>query len=102
MRNWPLITRITPLCSLPEGKKAIKSKWVFKTKYKIDGTIERRKARLVAKGCSQKPGTATLGHASLRLLLSLEVQTDLEIIQMGVVYCILESEAQRRNLHGAT
>ncbi|KFD60695.1 hypothetical protein M514_27126 [Trichuris suis] len=84
------------VCSLPEGKKAIKSKWVFKTKCKIDGTIERRKARLVAKVCSQKPGinyedtfAPTVGHASLRLLLSLAVQNDLEIIQMDVVTALL-------------
>ena len=41
---------------VPAGRKAIKCKWVFKTKLKADGTVERYKARLVAKGCSQKPG----------------------------------------------
>nr|KYP65125.1 hypothetical protein KK1_011354 [Cajanus cajan] len=31
------------------------SKWVFKTKYKADGTIERRKTKLVARGFQQTP-----------------------------------------------
>ncbi|GJZ51772.1 reverse transcriptase, RNA-dependent DNA polymerase [Tanacetum coccineum] len=33
------------LTSLPPGHKAISSKWVFKTKYKADGTIDRYKER---------------------------------------------------------
>lgn len=42
--------------SLPPDKKAIGCKWVFKTKLKADGTIERHKARLVAKGYNQVEG----------------------------------------------
>nr|GEV97974.1 putative reverse transcriptase, RNA-dependent DNA polymerase, Gag-polypeptide of LTR copia-type [Tanacetum cinerariifolium] len=39
---------------LPEGKRPIDSKWVYKTKFKSNGEVERYKARLVAKGCTQK------------------------------------------------
>ncbi|KRZ60184.1 Retrovirus-related Pol polyprotein from transposon TNT 1-94 [Trichinella nativa] len=77
-------------------KKAIKSKWVFKTKYKEDGTIEKRKARLVAKGYSQLQGidyedtfAPTLGYSSLRYLLSLAAKYNLEVDQMDVVTAFL-------------
>ena len=36
------------LVKLPEGRKAVGSKWVFKTKHDADGNIECYKARLVA------------------------------------------------------
>ena len=41
---------------LPIGKKAIGTKWVFKLKWKADGTIDRCKAWLVAKGYVQQKG----------------------------------------------
>ncbi|KAL0303022.1 UNVERIFIED_CONTAM: Retrovirus-related Pol polyprotein from transposon RE2 [Sesamum radiatum] len=45
--------RITPL---PAGKRPIGCKWVFKTKLRADGSVERYKARLVAKGFTQIEG----------------------------------------------
>ncbi|CAI7868188.1 unnamed protein product [Closterium sp. NIES-53] len=42
------------LVELPEGRKAITSKWLFKIKSDADGKIERYKSGLVAKGYQQK------------------------------------------------
>ena len=41
--TWIIVT-------LPDGKKPVGCKWVYKIKYKPDGTIEMYKVRLVAKG----------------------------------------------------
>ena len=48
-KSWALTT-------IPPGRNAIKSKWVFKARQKEDGTIERFKAQLVAQGFSQRYG----------------------------------------------
>jgi hypothetical protein len=44
------------LTTLPAGKHPIGCKWVYKIKFKSDGSIERYKARLVAKGYNQLEG----------------------------------------------
>ena len=44
------------LVKLPEGKKMVGYKWVFKHKLDADSSIERHKACLVAKGYSQQYG----------------------------------------------
>lgn len=41
---------------LPPGKHVIGCKWLFKTKFHPDGSIEKHKARLVVLGCNQRPG----------------------------------------------
>lgn len=42
------------LLNLPEGKNVIGLKWVFRTKFNTDGSIQKHKARLVAKGYAQQ------------------------------------------------
>ncbi|KAK6147652.1 hypothetical protein DH2020_018564 [Rehmannia glutinosa] len=45
------------LTELPPSHNCIGCKWVYKVKYKSNGSIERYKARLVAKGYTQEEGT---------------------------------------------
>ena len=53
------------LTPLPVNKKPICCKWVYKIKYKSDGSIERHKAKLVAKGFTQKEGIDYIETISL-------------------------------------
>ncbi|XP_074337779.1 putative mitochondrial protein AtMg00820 [Apium graveolens] len=41
---------------LPSNKTNIANKWIYKSKYNPDGTLERHKSRLVILGCRQKAG----------------------------------------------
>ena len=44
------------LVDLPLGSNTIGCKWVFRRKYRTDGTIQTLKARLVSKGFRQREG----------------------------------------------
>ena len=44
------------LVPLSKGRKLVRSKWVYRTKYASDGSVERLKARLISKGFSQVEG----------------------------------------------
>lgn len=73
------------LTALPQGKKAIPCKWVFKRKLNADGSIERYKARLVIKGFYQKEGidfnavfAPVVRASTVRLFLSIVACFDME------------------------
>lgn len=53
-KNSLIKDNVWVLKSLPDGKKAVKCKWVFKIKTDETGNVTRYKARLVAKGFTQK------------------------------------------------
>ena len=79
------------LVELPDGRKPVGCRWVFKVKHNADGSIERYKARLVAKGYSQEEGTdyeetysPVARYTSIRSVLAIANQLDLEPHQMDV------------------
>ena len=44
------------LVPCPPGVNIVGSKWIFKTKHRPDGSIDKHKARLVARGFTQQHG----------------------------------------------
>ena len=44
------------LCPLLKGRKLVRCEWVYRTKYLVDGSIDRYKACLVVKGFSHVEG----------------------------------------------
>lgn len=87
------------LVSLPEGRKVVGNKWVFKKKLRADGTIERFKARLVAQGFSQQHGydydetfSPVIRFESVRTLIALAAQQGLKLHQMDVTAAFLNGK----------
>lgn len=79
------------LVKCPDGRTPIGCRWVLKTKYNADGSVERRKARLVAKGYSQKRGVdfdetfaPVARMSSIRLIVALAAEYKLDLYQLDV------------------
>lgn len=82
--------------SLPPHKKAIGYNWIYKTKFHVDGTIERHKARLLAQEFTQVEGIDFFDISSLvaklttvRLLLSLSSSLNLHLHLFNVLNVFL-------------
>ncbi len=82
----------------PKGANIITSKWVFKAKMHVDGTLEKLKARIVARGFSQLYGVdftdtfaPTVKFDTLRLFLVIVCLEDLECHQVDVNNAFTES-----------
>lgn len=50
------LNNTSTVTNLPDGKKVIGCKWIFKLKFLADGGLDKYKARLVAKGYDQLEG----------------------------------------------
>ena len=91
------------LVKLPEGRKAIGCKWVFRVKYDGKGQVERFKGRLVALGYSQKYGidydetfSPVARFSSIRTLLAFAVEMGMQIHQMDVVTAFLNGDLKEK------
>ena len=114
MSQQCVFTPATP----PSGRKAIGCRWVFDVKADANNIIIRHKARLVVQGFKQKEGvdyfetfSPTVKIKSLKYLLAIAAQEDLEIKQLDFVTAFLNAKLNEdiyiavpqgytENLHG--
>lgn len=87
------------LVDLPTNRKAIRNKWVFKTKKDEAGQVARFKARLVVKGFSQRMGidynetySPVVRYSTLRYLVGIAAKLNLDIDQMDAITAFLQSD----------
>lgn len=83
-RTWTLV-------DLPDGRKAIDNRWVFRVKRKPSGDIERFKARLVVRGFSQVHGidydetfSPVAKFSSIRMILAVATSEGLLLRQFDI------------------
>lgn len=86
------------LVDLPPDLKPVKCKWIFKIK-KDKRNVNQYKARLVAKGFTQRYGidytetfSPVVRNSTIRMLLALSVELDLEISHLDVSTAFLNGE----------
>lgn len=79
------------LVPLPTGNKPIGCKWVYKTKFWSDGSVERHKARLVAQGFTQQGGVDFLDTfspvaklVSVKLMLAISVVKNYSLSHLDI------------------
>ncbi|KAH9669465.1 retrovirus-related pol polyprotein from transposon RE1 [Citrus sinensis] len=82
--TWSLVPR-------PVNTNIVGSKWVYRTKFKEDGSIDKYKARLVAQGYTQIPGldfeetfSPVIKPTTIRLIFSLAVTLNWTMRQLDV------------------
>ena len=83
--------KVWTLTDLPDDRRAIENKWIFKKKTDADGNVTIYKARLVAKGYRQVQGvdydetfSPVAKLKSVRIMLAIAAYYDYEIWQMDV------------------
>jgi len=91
------------LTQLPEGHKTIGVKWVYKTKLKENGEIDKHKARLVAKGYKQEFGvdykevfSPVARMDTIRLVLAMAAQNSWSIFQLDVKSAFLHGKLEEQ------
>ena len=89
------------LVPLPKGIKFVRCKWVYRTKYASDGSVEIHKAQLVSKGFSRVQGIdynetfpPVAKMNSICLVISLAASHKWEVHQMDVKSALLHGDLQ--------
>jgi hypothetical protein len=86
MKNgvWEIVPR-------PKEKSVVTSKWVYKIKHAVDGSMDKYKARFIARGFSKKEGedydetfAPVTRYTSIRAIMSLVVSMGWSLHQMDV------------------
>jgi len=84
---------------LPKGKTAIGCKWLYKTKFKPSGMIERCKSRLVVLGNKQQHGidyaetfAPVAQITTVRTVLAVAAMEEWYTVQMDVTNAFLHGE----------
>jgi hypothetical protein len=93
--------QVWTLVELPNDRKAVENKWIFKKKTDADGNVTVYKARLVAKGFRQIQGidydetfSPVAMQKSVRIMLAITAFFDYEIWQMDVKTAFLNGNIE--------
>jgi hypothetical protein len=83
--------RIWSLVPFHSSMNVVGSRWVYRIKRRVDGSIERYKARLVARGFTQQEGidysetfSPIIKQATVRLVFSIAVSRNWKIHQLDI------------------
>jgi hypothetical protein len=95
-QTWTLVPR-------PRGANIISGKWVFRHKFRADGTLERYKARWVVRGFSQRSGvdfdetfSPVVKTATVRTVLTIAANKDWPVHQLDVNNAFLQGFLQEK------